>query len=555
VRGKHDDAAALIRMWDPDAPPPSAEALKKAKMNGGVVQKTKVNIKDLMYRVELPGAQAGVELCEAASIGDTEAVERLMENGVEPMEADYDDRTALHLASCEGHLSVVQLLLQHKADVTAKDRFGWNALDDAVRHGHKEVQAALREAGANLSVGDMGVRMCQAAADDDGETLEVLLVNGVHSSTADYDSRTALHLAAANGNISIIDKLLRLEGIEVNSVDRVGGTPLEEASRHEQVVAVQMLTQAGGLRKGDAELDKVVQQQTIAQEKQNKQGREDMVKEKIESSQERREMLSIQATLDNLWKTLGALRTAVIDVQDILVMPEGGWRFVDGTEDDRKRSAAINHDFLNEVEVSVKALNEQVMVAHKLMNGQTGSTRLSQVCRQRFNEKKVEVEAELLTAFKLCRLLGKLCREGRRMLDTRKISWIHSERAKKRTYRWKNVRNMAKYGKIFSKKEGKQPVENMDPESEEAEEIRHQEDRKKRREKQRLEREAREANQQLIAAQQSGGLVRTLTDKNLAASGLATGQKLKKNPSLKFTESKRRLEKNKAVKPTFLATD
>jgi glutaminase len=83
----------------------------------------------------------------------------------------------------------------------------------------------------------------------------------VHSSTADYDSRTALHLAASNGNISIVDKLLRIEGIEVNSVDRVGGTPLEDAYRHNQTVVAQMLTQAGGLRKGDPTLDTVVTQQ------------------------------------------------------------------------------------------------------------------------------------------------------------------------------------------------------------------------------------------------------------------------------------------------------
>ena len=35
VREKHDETAALIRIWDPDAPPPSAEALKKQKMGGG----------------------------------------------------------------------------------------------------------------------------------------------------------------------------------------------------------------------------------------------------------------------------------------------------------------------------------------------------------------------------------------------------------------------------------------------------------------------------------------------------------------------------------------
>ncbi|CAF88419.1 unnamed protein product, partial [Tetraodon nigroviridis] len=35
---------------------------------------------------------------------------------------DYDGRTPLHVAACEGHLSVVKYLLSHGATVYAKDR-------------------------------------------------------------------------------------------------------------------------------------------------------------------------------------------------------------------------------------------------------------------------------------------------------------------------------------------------------------------------------------------------------------------------------------------------
>lgn len=46
---------------------------------------------------------------------------------------DYDGRTPLHIASCEGHLNVVQYLLSQGATVYAKDRYGDTPLRNAVR--------------------------------------------------------------------------------------------------------------------------------------------------------------------------------------------------------------------------------------------------------------------------------------------------------------------------------------------------------------------------------------------------------------------------------------
>lgn len=46
---------------------------------------------------------------------------------------DYDGRTPLHIAACEGHLKVVQYLLSHGATVYAKDRYGDTPLCNAVR--------------------------------------------------------------------------------------------------------------------------------------------------------------------------------------------------------------------------------------------------------------------------------------------------------------------------------------------------------------------------------------------------------------------------------------
>eukprot|EP01125_Pyxidicula_operculata_P020883 TRINITY_DN784_c0_g1_i2.p2 TRINITY_DN784_c0_g1~~TRINITY_DN784_c0_g1_i2.p2 ORF type:complete len:862 (-),score=247.40 TRINITY_DN784_c0_g1_i2:168-2753(-) len=60
--------------------------------------------------------------------------------------ADYDGRTALHLAACENHLDIVNYLLAYGADPTKKDRYNNTPLDDAKRYGHKEIVAVLEKA-------------------------------------------------------------------------------------------------------------------------------------------------------------------------------------------------------------------------------------------------------------------------------------------------------------------------------------------------------------------------------------------------------------------------
>merc|ERR1711939_875014 len=52
--------------------------------------------------------------------------------------------------------------------------------------------------------------------------------------------------------LRVLEYLLEVEPkINVNPVDRFGGTPLEDAYRHNNKPAIQALTAAGGLRKDD----------------------------------------------------------------------------------------------------------------------------------------------------------------------------------------------------------------------------------------------------------------------------------------------------------------
>ncbi|GLT84598.1 hypothetical protein SLE2022_028190 [Rubroshorea leprosula] len=70
-----------------------------------------------------------------------------LKKGVEPSLADYDRRTALHLAACEGCTEVFLLLLEKGADVNSLDRWGRTPLSEARRFGHEEICKILEARG------------------------------------------------------------------------------------------------------------------------------------------------------------------------------------------------------------------------------------------------------------------------------------------------------------------------------------------------------------------------------------------------------------------------
>lgn len=78
-----------------------------------------------------------VTLCWAASQGDLREIQRLAACGVDLNAADYDGRTALHLAASEGHTNVIEFLLSRDVVVDPKDRWGGTPYADAVRGKHE----------------------------------------------------------------------------------------------------------------------------------------------------------------------------------------------------------------------------------------------------------------------------------------------------------------------------------------------------------------------------------------------------------------------------------
>ncbi|CAD5218157.1 unnamed protein product [Bursaphelenchus okinawaensis] len=89
-----------------------------------------------------------VSLLFACKNGDFETVRRLYIQGENLNVVDYDGRTALHLAACEGHANIVKFLLQTcNVDHSIQDRWGRTALDDARLFHHHACTSLLLRAG------------------------------------------------------------------------------------------------------------------------------------------------------------------------------------------------------------------------------------------------------------------------------------------------------------------------------------------------------------------------------------------------------------------------
>ncbi|KDP28638.1 hypothetical protein JCGZ_14409 [Jatropha curcas] len=114
-------------------------------------------------------------LLHCSGKGDKTGVMQELEKGVEPNLADYDKRTALHLASCEGCNEIVVLLLEKGADVNSVDRWGRTPLSDARSFGHEDICKILESRGGIDPVGLDSLTPCYeidyGEVDMDGATL------------------------------------------------------------------------------------------------------------------------------------------------------------------------------------------------------------------------------------------------------------------------------------------------------------------------------------------------------------------------------------------------
>ena len=188
----------------------------------------------------------------AASNGNIRTLESLVSQQRDLAEGDYDFRTPLHLASAEGQLEVVKFLLDQGVKPRA-DRWGGYPISDARNNNHQKIVDIFEKLNINYtepfhlvenSKGKsdkiakfddelMVIELLFAATRNDVEGIRHLIAKGVPINAGDYDSRTALHLAAAEGCMEVV-KYLVSHGHPLFVRDRWGATPLDEAKREKR---------------------------------------------------------------------------------------------------------------------------------------------------------------------------------------------------------------------------------------------------------------------------------------------------------------------------------
>ncbi|XP_052105059.1 transient receptor potential cation channel subfamily A member 1 homolog [Mytilus californianus] len=167
------------------------------------------------------------KLLKAASQGDLKMLKRFAnQRYIDMYDTDYDNRSALHLAACQGHYKAVEYLLNSNAGYPKGiDRcIGFTAADDADWHLKREKNIERRNDFERI-IGDLknhkssqkvkhhfrdtiALKLIKAAENGDVEDLKSLHNLDTDMNLSDSDGRTALHAATEKKQEAVINFLI-----------------------------------------------------------------------------------------------------------------------------------------------------------------------------------------------------------------------------------------------------------------------------------------------------------------------------------------------------------
>uniref|UniRef100_A0ACD5VC66 Uncharacterized protein n=1 Tax=Avena sativa TaxID=4498 RepID=A0ACD5VC66_AVESA len=198
---------------------------------------------DITFHIGKQEAELTLRVNSAAFYGDLQQLKGLIRAGADPKNTDYDGRSPLHLAASKGYEDVAQFLIHEGTDIDLVDKFGNTPLLEAVKQGHDRVATLLFSKGGKLNLENGGSHLCMAVSKGDSDFVRRALAYGADPDSKDYDHRTPLHIAAAEG-LYMMAKMLVDAGASVFITDRWGTTPLDEGRKSGSKPLMMLLEQA-----------------------------------------------------------------------------------------------------------------------------------------------------------------------------------------------------------------------------------------------------------------------------------------------------------------------
>ena len=217
-------------------------------------------LEELLERSEvepgIPGSQSELLIftCTVSHRRNKTTVIDLLDLGFDPNERTINGESALMMAARNGDLAVVQVLIDHGADLYAVDIDGWGVIHHALISGSQELWRSLwrviSDWNATISAEVFGrlyrdITALHLAACHDSNALEFLLHNGLISDI-DHVAKpqgTALYIAVRSGIPRNVDLLLEADAD--TTLSWYGGPPLHLAAVRGDMQVVKVFASRG----------------------------------------------------------------------------------------------------------------------------------------------------------------------------------------------------------------------------------------------------------------------------------------------------------------------
>ena len=217
-------------------------------------------LEELLGRSEvargIAGSQSGLLICACTVSGPDNkmTVIDLLDLGFDPNERNTDGKSALMMAARNGDIAVVEILIDHGADIYAVDSYGWSVIHHALLSGREELWHFLRRRisdwNATITATVLGIKCrdvtaIHLAAHLDSNALDFLLHNDLISDINHVakPQDTALCIAVRSGISTNVDLLLKAGADTTLSWD--GLLPLHTAAGHGHLEVVKVFASRG----------------------------------------------------------------------------------------------------------------------------------------------------------------------------------------------------------------------------------------------------------------------------------------------------------------------